>query len=98
MAGLVPQFLDLAMTLLRSGDRAGQLDNATLGTQSRMSYDAQNVFARILRDELPSERVYEDAHTVAFMDLMPQSDGHVLVVPREAAETLLDLSTASTLA
>jgi histidine triad (HIT) family protein len=57
-----------------------------------MAYDPQNVFARILRDELPSERIYEDARTLAFMDLMPQSDGHVLVITREPAETLFDLS------
>ena len=57
-----------------------------------MTYDPNNIFARILRNELPSERVYEDGLTVAFMDIMPQSDGHVLVIPREAAETLLDLS------
>jgi len=55
-------------------------------------YDPQNVFARILRNELPSERVYEDDKTIAFMDLMPQSEGHVLVIPREPAVTLLDLS------
>jgi histidine triad (HIT) family protein len=55
-------------------------------------YDPQNVFARVLRNELPSERVYEDDRTVAFMDLMPQAEGHVLVIPREPAVTLLDLS------
>ena len=59
-----------------------------------MPYDPQNVFARILRNEIPSERVYEDAKTIAFMDLMPQAEGHVLVIPREPAETLLDLSVA----
>ncbi len=58
-------------------------------------YDPQNVFARILRNELPSERVYEDERTVAFMDVMPQAEGHVLVIPREAAVTLLDLSVES---
>jgi histidine triad (HIT) family protein len=63
-----------------------------------MSYDSNNIFARILRNELPSERVYEDALTVAFMDIMPQSEGHVLVVPRESAETLLDLSLAGAVA
>ena len=57
-----------------------------------MAYDPQNVFARILRNELPSIRLFEDAHTVAFMDLMPQSVGHSLVIPREPAETLFDLS------
>jgi histidine triad (HIT) family protein len=63
-----------------------------------MPYDSNNVFARILRNELPSERVYEDALTVAFMDIMPQSEGHVLVIPRESAETLLDLSLEGALA
>jgi histidine triad (HIT) family protein len=57
-----------------------------------MGYDPQNVFARILRNELPSERVYEDAQTVAFMDLMPQSEGHVLVISREPAATIFELS------
>jgi histidine triad (HIT) family protein len=50
-----------------------------------VAYDPQNVFARILRNEIPSERVYEDAKTIAFMDLMPQAEGHVLVIPREPA-------------
>jgi len=59
-----------------------------------VGYDPQNVFARILRNELPCERVYEDTKTLAFMDLMPQAEGHVLVIPREPAETLLDLSVA----
>jgi histidine triad (HIT) family protein len=57
-----------------------------------MAYDPQNVFARILRNELPCERIYEDAETLAFMDLMPQSEGHALVITREPAETLLELS------
>lgn len=57
-----------------------------------MSYDANNIFAKILRGEAPAIRVYEDDHTVAFMDIMPEADGHVLVIPREHAETLLDLS------
>jgi histidine triad (HIT) family protein len=57
-----------------------------------MSYDPQNVFARILRHELPCEQIFEDVHTLAFMDVMPQSDGHALVITREPAETLLELS------
>jgi histidine triad (HIT) family protein len=60
-----------------------------------MTYDPQNVFARILRGELPCVRLFEDAHTLAFMDLMPQSAGHSLVIPREQAETLFDLSPES---
>ena len=57
-----------------------------------MSYDPQNVFAKILRNELPCTRLYEDAHTLAFMDLMPQSAGHALVITREPAATLMELS------
>jgi histidine triad (HIT) family protein len=55
-----------------------------------MPYDPSNVFARILRGELPSERVYEDEHTLAFMDVMPRADGHVLVIPKNPARNLLD--------
>ncbi|WP_043367035.1 HIT domain-containing protein, partial [Cupriavidus sp. WS] len=43
---------------------------------SNASYDPNNVFARILRGELPCNKVYEDDDTIAFMDIMPQSDGH----------------------
>jgi histidine triad (HIT) family protein len=57
-----------------------------------MSYDPQNVFARILRGELPCTRLFEDERTLAFMDLMPQTAGHALVITREPAETLFDLS------
>jgi len=60
-----------------------------------MSYDANNVFARILRRELPCAKVYEDAHTLAFMDIMPSAEGHTLVIPKEAAESLFGLSDAS---
>ena len=57
-----------------------------------MAYDDQNIFAKILRGEIPCVKVYEDARTLAFMDVMPESDGHVLVVPKEPAENVLDLS------
>ena len=59
-----------------------------------MAYDSNNIFARILRAEIPAVKVYEDARTLAFMDVMPQADGHVLVVPKEEAENLFDLSPA----
>ena len=55
-------------------------------------YDPNNVFAKILRGEIPSVRVYEDDKTLAFMDVMPQADGHTLVIPKEPAENLFDLS------
>ena len=57
-----------------------------------MAYDSNNIFAKILRGELPCIPVYEDEHTLAFMDIMPQADGHALVIPKEDAVTLLDLS------
>jgi histidine triad (HIT) family protein len=57
-----------------------------------MAYDSNNVFAKILRGEIPAVKVYEDAATLAFMDVMPQADGHVLVIPKEAAENIFDLS------
>lgn len=60
-----------------------------------MSYDPQNIFAKILRGELPCIKLYEDEQTLAFMDIMPQTDGHALVIPKEAAETIFDLSAES---
>ncbi len=57
-----------------------------------MSYDKNNIFAKILRGEIPCVRVYEDDRTLAFMDVMPEAEGHVLVVPREDAQDILDLS------
>jgi histidine triad (HIT) family protein len=58
------------------------------------AYDPDNIFARILRGEIPSTRVYEDDHVVAFMDVMPQGTGHTLVVPRAASRNLLDADPA----
>lgn len=60
-----------------------------------MSYDSTNIFAKILRGEIPSIKVYEDEQTFAFMDIMPQAHGHTLVIPKEPAITLLDLSDAA---
>jgi len=57
-----------------------------------MPYDPNNIFAKILRGEIPCVKVYEDSKTLAFMDVMPQAEGHVLVVPKEGAENILDLS------
>jgi histidine triad (HIT) family protein len=53
-------------------------------------YDPDNIFAKILRGEIPCHRVYEDAHTLAFMDVMPQGEGHTLVIPKAPARGLLD--------
>jgi len=57
-----------------------------------MAYDSNNVFAKILRGEIPSVKIFEDEKTLAFMDVMPQAEGHVLVIPKEPAENVLDLS------
>lgn len=54
------------------------------------AYDDSNIFAKILRGEIPSVKVYEDEHTLAFMDVMPQAPGHLLVVPKSASRNLLD--------
>ena len=60
-----------------------------------MAYDTNNVFARILRGEIPAHKVFEDEHTLAFMDVMPQADGHTLVIPKTPAENLFDLPEAA---
>jgi len=57
-----------------------------------MAYDTRNIFARILRGEIPAHKVYEDEHTFSFMDVMPQSDGHALVIPKAPAENVFDLA------
>ncbi|MGH6763158.1 MAG: HIT family protein [Phyllobacterium sp.] len=54
------------------------------------TYDDNNIFAKILRGEIPSYRVYEDDHAIAFMDVMPQTPGHTLVVPKAPSRNLLD--------
>lgn len=55
-----------------------------------MTYDPGNIFAKILKGDIPSHRVYEDEHTLAFMDVMPQAPGHVLVIPKQGSRNLLD--------
>ena len=56
------------------------------------AYDDQNVFAKILRGEIPCYRVYENPHTLAFLDIMPRSPGHTLVIPKAAARGILDIA------
>lgn len=57
-------------------------------------YDKDNVFAKILRGEIPAAKVYEDAHVLSFMDAMPASDGHTLVIPKSEARNLFDVAPA----
>ena len=55
------------------------------------NYDPNNVFAKILRGELPCHKVYEDARAFAFLDIMPRSPGHTLVIPKAPARNILDV-------
>ena len=59
------------------------------------TYDPSNVFAKILRGELPAHKLYEDADTFAFMDIMPRGDGHCLVIPKKPARNILDVDADS---
>jgi histidine triad (HIT) family protein len=54
-------------------------------------YNPNNIFAKILRGELPAIKLYEDEHTLSFMDIMPQATGHALVIPKSPATNLLNL-------
>ena len=56
------------------------------------SYDANNIFAKILRGELPAHKVYEDDKIYAFLDIMPQAPGHTLVIPKAPVRTFLDIA------
>lgn len=58
------------------------------------AYETDNIFAKILRGEIPSTRVYEDDETLAFMDIMPRADGHLLVIPKTPCRNVLDASPA----
>ena len=55
------------------------------------AYDPNNAFAKILRGEFPCYKVYEDEHTLAFLDIMPRSAGHTLVLPKAPARNILDI-------
>jgi len=55
-----------------------------------MVYDNDNIFAKILRDEAPAFKVYEDDFSLAFMDVMPQVAGHTLVIPKDPTEDIFD--------
>ncbi|WP_299145496.1 HIT family protein [uncultured Tateyamaria sp.] len=58
------------------------------------AYDDQNIFAKILRGEIPSFKVFEDDDTLCFMDIMPRTDGHCLVIPKTPCRNVLDASDA----
>ncbi|MFG1298752.1 HIT family protein [Xanthobacter sp. V3C-3] len=56
------------------------------------AYDPSNVFAKILRGELPAHKVYEDDKAIAFLDIMPRCPGHTLVIPKAPARNILDIT------
>ena len=56
-----------------------------------MAYDTDNVFAQILEGKMPAHKVFENEHTFAFMDIMPVSVGHTLIIPKAEAENIFDL-------
>ena len=56
------------------------------------TYDPDNIFAKILRGEIPSVKVFEDDETLCFMDIFPRTDGHCLVIPKTPCRNLLDAS------
>src|SRR5262250_2963693 len=80
-------------TRTRLDGSGGALD---IGSQTRetpmASYDPNNVFAKILRGELPSYKVYEDDRAFAFLDIMPRAPGHTLVIPKASARNILDVA------
>ena len=60
-----------------------------------MAYDENNVFAKMLRGEIPCHKIYEDEDTLAFLDIMPRTQGHALVITKEKARDLFDVSPAA---
>ena len=60
-----------------------------------MSYDASNIFAKVLRGEIPAHKVYEDDVALVMMDIFPQSRGHTLIVPKAPSRNLLDADPAT---
>jgi histidine triad (HIT) family protein len=55
------------------------------------AYDNSNIFAKILRGEIPCHKIYEDEHVLSFLDIMPRSPGHALVIPKAPARNILDI-------
>jgi histidine triad (HIT) family protein len=66
-----------------------------MATRMTTPYDDQNIFARIIRGEIPAQRIYEDEATLAIMDAMPQCDGHALVLPKVPSRNILDMDPAA---
>jgi histidine triad (HIT) family protein len=67
-------------------------DDTVAAEQAMPTYDPNNIFAKILRGELPAHKVYEDDKAFAFLDIMPRVPGHTLVIPKAPARTILDVA------
>ena len=73
--------------------RARMIKLAAENAETAMpSYDANNIFAKILRGEMPAHKVFEDDNVFAFLDIMPRAPGHTLVIPKSPARTILDIA------
>jgi histidine triad (HIT) family protein len=83
---------------LNSARLSAKLDHATKNTAedaAMTDYDPQNIFAKILRSEIPSHTILENDQVLAIMDVMPQADGHALVIPKAPSRNLLDADPAT---
>jgi len=60
-----------------------------------MTYDPNNIFAKILKGDIPCHKIYEDEDTIAFLDIMPRSEGHALVITKTTARDLFDVDPAA---
>jgi histidine triad (HIT) family protein len=69
-----------------------EYDRSASPEQPMPNYDPNNVFAKILRGELPAHKVFEDDKVFAFLDIMPRATGHTLVIPKSPARTILDIA------
>ena len=67
------------------------MSNSVDNLSTNENYDTENVFAKMIAGQIPCHKVYEDDKTLAFMDIMPQANGHVLVIPKQQAVDLADL-------
>jgi histidine triad (HIT) family protein len=78
---------------MKRGQRFSETDHSQgIATEQAMpDYDPNNIFAKIIRGELPCHKVYEDERALVFLDIMPRAPGHALVIPKSPARNLLDV-------
>src|SRR4029077_18144860 len=81
-----------AIFWLTSAPQRLEMTREDASEASSMTYDPNNVFAKVLRGEFPCHKIYEDEDTLAFLDIMPRAEGHALVITKETASDLFDVS------